>query len=153
VVLNGRLNDEVREKKGATYSPSAQFMINETYPGLAAIHCTLDVKRHDAIKYSNKVRDLADKLSRKGVTDDELARAKAQYSAAMKGWLTDNNFWLNSVMADAQENPTSLTDVRSAASDINETTVSDLNQLAHKYLGADRVFRYTIDPTARVPKK
>ncbi len=97
--------------------------------------------------------DLADKLARKGVTEDELARAKAQYSAAIKGWLTDNNFWLNNVLAKAQEDPTQLTDMRSASSDINQTTVADLNQLAHKYLGANRVFRYLIEPTARMPKK
>lgn len=152
-VLTGQLNDQIREKKGATYSPSAEFMLNENYPGLAAIRCTLDVKRQDAIKYSNRVRDLADRLARKGITADELARAKAQYSAAMKGWLTDNNFWLNNVMADAQENPTSLSDIRTAASDISETTIADLNQLAHKYLGADKAFRYIVDPTARMPKK
>jgi zinc protease len=153
LILQERVNDQVREKKGATYSSRAAFSNSETYAGLAGIRCTLEVSPDKAVKYGDAVRALADKLARKGITDDELDRAKAQYSAAMKGWLTDNNFWLTNVLAKAQEDPTQLTNVRSASSDIDQTTVADLSQLARKYLGANRVFRYIIDPSARIPKK
>jgi hypothetical protein len=143
----------IKQSPGATYSPTVAFLSNEAYPGLASLCWTLDVSPDEAVTYSGTVRDLADVLARKGVGEDELGSAQAQFAAAMKGWMTDNNFWLNDVLADAQENLHRLDDARSAMADIHETTVADLNTLARRYLHAQQVFRYVIDPTARLPKK
>lgn len=111
----------------------------------------MEVKPQDAQLYGDTVRDIAAKIATKGVTSDELTRAKAQSSVALRGAKTDNNYWL-STLSDAQERPFRLDQVRSAASDIADTSAADLTALAGKYLGSERVFRYIIEPSARQPK-
>lgn len=98
------------------------------------------------------MRDLVDKIAKKGVTTDELARVKAQQSAALQGWKTDNTFWLKNVLADAQERPSRLTDIRGAENAIAQTSLADLNALARKYLRSEHVLPYIIQPSARFPK-
>jgi len=56
------------------------------------------------------------------------------------------------MLSDAQERSFRLDEVRSATSDIADTSVADLNALAGRYLGPERVFRYIIEPSARQPK-
>jgi zinc protease len=153
MIIEDRVRDQRREKNGATYSPGASLFASETYPGLASIRCTVEVRPQDAARHGDTVRDLVAALSKKGITPDELMRAKAQHSAMLQAWKTDNTFWLGNVLSAAQERPGSLIDFRSAESDITQTSTADLNALARKYLGADRVFRYIIEPSARMPKK
>ncbi|MFA5262444.1 MAG: insulinase family protein [Opitutaceae bacterium] len=153
LIIADRVREQVREKKGATYSPTANFFSSDTFPGLAWIRCTLEVKPQEAVQHGDAVRDLVAKLAKKGITRDELTRAKAQCSAAIKGWKTDNAFWVGNVLADAQERPVRLDDLRSAETDISQTSVADLNALARSYLVSDQIIRYIIDSNARMPKQ
>ena len=153
LILNDRVRDEVRIRKGATYSSHASFFTSASYPGLACILCTLEVKPLEALQYCNTVSDLAATLEKEGITADELARAKAQTSATLQEAKTDNLYWLNAVLSEVQERPEYLADLRSAETDIAQTSVADLNALAHKYLRSDQAFRYIIEPDARMPKQ
>src|SRR5690606_22807578 len=58
-VLKDRLRVQIREEKGATYSPEATFAWSDTYPGLADLRCQLDVPVRQARKVMDQVRDLA----------------------------------------------------------------------------------------------
>jgi zinc protease len=151
LILEDRLSVEVREKRGATYSPRAFYMHNEIHQDFSFLRCALEVRAEDAVRYGDVVRGLADKLAKAGVKADELARAKAQYSAGMKASITENPFWLSKISA-AQERPASLDALLSAADDIARTSTKNLDALARKYLRADQGFRYIIEPNARMPK-
>jgi hypothetical protein len=78
---------------------------------------------------------------------------KAQHLAHARAWETDNDGWLEHVLADAQQRPWRIDAARSRLSDIESATVPKLNELARRYLGADKPFRYIIDPNVRMPKK
>ncbi|HEY4249362.1 MAG TPA: insulinase family protein [Lacunisphaera sp.] len=151
LIISDRVREQVREKQGATYSPNVAFYASDSYPEFDYLRCTVEVKPEDAVHFGDVVRDLGGKLANKGVTVDELARAKAQYVVAAKGSQTDNNFWLT-VLGDAQARPESLTAARSMEGDISNTSIADLNILARRWLGTDKVFRYIIEPSARKPK-
>jgi zinc protease len=151
-ILENRVADQIRENKGATYSPNGFLMWNDTYPGFNFVRCTLDVQPEKAMVLGDTIRDLVAQLARRGVKQDELARVKAQHLAQVRASETDNGSWLDKV-ADAQQRPWRIDDVRSRLSDIESASVTNLNALARLYLGADKPFRYIIDPAVRMPKK
>jgi zinc protease len=104
-------------------------------------------------KHTRAVRKLALAIAEKGVTADELARAKAQALASLASEQNTNEYWLKDVLADSQQRPFRLEAERTARTDLSSATVADLNALAARYFGPDRVFHYLIVPSALIPKK
>ncbi|MDQ6626044.1 MAG: insulinase family protein [Verrucomicrobiota bacterium] len=145
-VLNDRLRIKVREEIGGTYSPRAASNSSEVFPGYGYIFASIDVDPASAQKMSEVVVDLADELAQKGVSDDELERARAPLLTAIRESMRDNNYWLSAVVSRAQEKPEVLDWARTRLSDIDAMTTDDLSAPAKKYLGKDRVSRATILP-------
>jgi zinc protease len=109
---------------------------------------SIDVDPAMAGKISDLVITLADELASKGVTEDELNRARQPLLTSMKDSLRSNAYWLGRVLARAQEKPETLDWNRTRLSDIESITTADLNALASEYLGRARVSRATVLPTA-----
>jgi zinc protease len=138
----------VREELGGSYSPQAQNDGSDTFPGYGYMVANIDVAPADAEKISNLVVDLADELAQKGVTDDQLARAREPLLTAYRQSLRSNNYWL-SVIGQAQEKPQMLDWTRTRFADVSAITAAELSALAKKYLSRDRVSRATISPEAK----
>ena len=151
-ILESRVSEQIRDKRGATYSPAAFLDWNATYPTFNFIRCTLDVAPGEAVRYGNEVRDLATRLAEKGVKKDELARAKAQHLAAARAAKTSNQAWLTNVLSRAQQQPQQLDDARTREAAIDSASVENINALARRFLRPGLLFRYIIDPDARMPK-
>jgi zinc protease len=101
-----------------------------------------------AEKISSLVVGLADERAQKGVTDDQLRRAREPLLTAYRESLRSNNYWL-SVIGQAQEKPEMLDWSRTRFTDVSSITAVELSALAKKYLGRDRVSRATISPEAK----
>jgi zinc protease len=95
------------------------------------------------------VRIAAD-LAEKGVTAEELERAKKPVLTNLRESARTNQYWLGNVLARAQERPEALDWCRSRYADNEAITAEELSALAKAYLGADRASRVTIVPA---PKK
>ena len=148
-ILNDRLRVKVREELGGTYSPRAFNLASDAFPGYGYIVTNIDVDPPSAQKISDLVVDLADELARKGVTDDQLERARQPVLSEYKESERTNRYWAN-VLVRAQEKPEALDWARTRLADIGTITTGELSALAKKYLSRDRVSRATILPA---PKK
>lgn len=147
-ILTDRLRVKVREELGGSYSPQAENIGSDTFPGYGYMVASIDVAPDAAEKISNLVVDLADELAQKGVTDDQLQRAREPLLTAYKESLRSNNYWL-SVIGQAQEKPEMLDWARTRSADVSSITASEISVFAKKYLGRDRVSRATISPEAK----
>jgi len=147
-ILNDRLRKKVREEIGASYSPSAENLASDTFPGYGYIVARVEVEPAMAKQISDLVAEIADKIARDGVTDDELNRSRLPLLTFFKESLRNNGYWL-SVLAPAQEKPEKLDWARTRTSDTEAITVPELNALARKYLAQERASRVTILPAAK----
>ncbi|MFN2475983.1 MAG: insulinase family protein, partial [Chthoniobacterales bacterium] len=107
---------------------------------------SVDVDPAGAGKMSDVVVDLADELAQKGVSGDELERARAPLLTAIRESMRDNTYWLSAVVSRAQEKPEVLDWARTRLSDIEGMTADDVSAPAKKYLAKDRASRATIVP-------
>ncbi len=145
-VFSDRLRVKVREEIGGTYSPWAESLASETFPGYGYLHANVDVDPAMAGKISELVISIADDLATNGVTEDELKRAREPWITAIQQLLRSNSYWLNRVLARAQERPEMLARARTRLADVKAITTAELGALAKEYLGRTRASRATVLP-------
>jgi zinc protease len=109
MIFNDRLRVKVREEIGTTYSPRAGSNASDTFPGYGYFIASVDVDPALAQKAADLVINIADELARDGVTEDELNRARQPLLTTLRQSLRSNGYWLNSVLAAAQESRRCLT--------------------------------------------
>jgi zinc protease len=85
------------------------------------------------------------------VTNDEFNRAREPLLSYSRGAFRDNGYWLNVILARAQEKPEHLEWARTRVPDIEGIKPSEINALAAKYLGRARASRATILPATKNP--
>ena len=148
-VLTDRLRVKVREELGGAYSPSAGSSPSDTYPGYGFLAANVTVEPAKARQILDVVVALADELATKGVTADELDRAKQPVLTAVRESIRNNGYWLSAVLNRAQEKPESLDWARTRTTDIESITPAELTALAQQYFPATKPFRITVLPTVK----
>jgi zinc protease len=148
-ILQDRLRIKVREELGATYSAQTQNDSSQTFPGYGYLSAHIDVEPSMAGKISDLAIDIADELSRKGVTIDEFNRAREPMLSSLRQSVRENSYWLHTVLAPAQEKPIRLEWARTRIADTEAITPAEISALAAKYLGRERASRATILPAPK----
>jgi zinc protease len=92
------------------------------------------------------IREISEDIREKGVTVDELERAKEPLLNMLAEYRRNNTYWLDSVLQSSQETPQRLEWARSIVDDFKGVTAEELSDLAKEYLGADRAFAVSIVP-------
>ncbi len=151
-ILSNRMREKIREELGEAYSPYAYVDASDTYKNLGYITAVSPGKPEQAKKVSKLIVQIADKLAKEGATEDELKRAVAPRLTILAKTLRQNSYWVDTVMAESQEEPYRLDWARSREQDYKNIKVSEINQLAKKYLGAKNAFRIEIIPTQKEKK-
>jgi len=152
-VLNDRLRIRIREQLGGTYTPSVGGAASDVFPGYGYLTATATVDPVKADMIATAIIDAGDDLSRKGITGDELARAKNPMLAGLRESSRSNGYWLT-VLSRAQEKPETLDWARTRLADVEAIGEDDLTTLARGYLGAGRASRVIVLPSvARVPPR
>ncbi|MBA3273742.1 MAG: insulinase family protein, partial [Chthoniobacterales bacterium] len=150
-VVSDRLRVQVREEIGGSYSPGAGSNASDTFPGYGYMVANIDVDPATAAKMSDLVVSLGNDMAEKGVTDDELERARLPLLTALRESLRSNAYWLNAVVSRAQEKPVVLDWARTRLPDVESITTKEINELAKKYLGRDRASKVVVLPKAKDP--
>lgn len=148
-IVSDRLRVKIREEVGAAYSPQAGSIESNVSPGYGYILTHVEIDPTMVEKVTNLVLMIGDDLAANGVNEDELKRAREPMLKAMEQSLRDNGYWLNSVLARAQEKPEVLEWARNRLADVNSITVDELSALAAQYLKSDRASRVAILPIAK----
>jgi len=110
---------------------------------------SVDVEPAMATRIADTVTELGTDLAAKGVTEDELLRAKQPLLTAIRQSVRDNGYWLNAVLARAQEKPEVLDWARSRTADVESISASDLSGLARTYLSQERASRAIVLPAPK----
>lgn len=137
-VLSDRVRIKVREELGESYSPRAGSMPSDTYEGYGQIMASMSTDPKSVAKLGPIVAELADELAKKGMSADELDRARKPILGTIDRQMRDNSYWLFTVVTPSQSQPQRLEWVRSFLSDLNTAKIGDLNALAKEYLKKDR---------------
>ena len=148
-VLDDRLRVKIREQMGGTYSPQAGANLSETFPGYGYLVAQCTVAPEQARTIADAIRTIAADLHAKGVTEEELERAKQPMLTAIKESIRTNPYWLGNVLASAQEQPERIEWSRTRLSDTTAITAAELTALAKQYLDPDRVNEFISVPAEK----
>lgn len=139
-VLQLRVTDELREKQGVAYSPGASATSSTTFPGYGYAFVQAEVPPEALPGFFTSVDTVATALRDAPVTDDELGRARLSAVEAIRRGQATNGYWLGA-LEDVQDDPTRITAVRTAISDLEAVTPADIQKAAQTYLVADHAWR------------
>jgi zinc protease len=149
-VLRDRLRVTIREQLGDTYSANAVSFASDTFPGYGHLQSGCVVDPAQAERILEVILATGQDLATAGVTEDELARARAPVLTTAREAQRTNNYW-GTALARAQERPEMLEWARTRVSDLEAITVAELNDLARTFLTRDRASRVTILPDVPPP--
>jgi zinc protease len=149
-VFSDRLRVEIREKLGGTYSPNAGSDLSDIYPGYGWLIADATVAPADTRSIADAIKVVAATLHEKGVTEEELVRAKQPVLTALRESARTNPYWLGSVLAAAQEFPERLDWSRNRYTDNESVTAAELTALAKQYLVPAKISEFIIIPAAKV---
>ncbi|HEY1122469.1 MAG TPA: insulinase family protein, partial [Haloferula sp.] len=152
-ILSDRLREEIREKLGASYSPNAGPGGSDGLDGFGYMSAECVGKAEDTKKLADTATEIANLLARNGTTDDELDRARKPMQATMEKMKRDNSYWLGTVLAQSQEDPTRLDLIRGRDADYASVTPKELLDVAVKYLGQKHAMKVLIHPEAKAETK
>ncbi len=145
-ILGDRLREEIREKLGASYSPNAGADGSDALEDFGFVISQSIGKPEDLELLLDTMRELADKLSTAGASEDELDRALKPALGQLEKSLRDNSYWLNTVMSQSQADPDRLSLARTRTIDYKSINLKEVNALAKKYLSAENALLVTIKP-------
>ena len=148
-VLDDRLRKAIREKLGATYSPEVGSSASRVYPHYGMLMVQMVVQPGQEKKVGDEVLRIADDLRRGGVTEEELARAKAPMMTSLRDAVRSNTYWLSSVLTQSTAHPQQLAWPLSILSDFEAVTKEEMGALAATYLINDRAAKAWVVPVAR----
>jgi zinc protease len=147
-IIEERTKEKIREELGETYGVNAGVQWSRTFPALSSLQCSLDVKRDKTDEVVFHMKAVVEKLVAKGITEDELTRARAQFLKSSAQSRRINSWWARS-LDDIQSQPDSLEVIRNTDRWIEQTTTADLNALAARHLRSDNLLQFTLLPTSQ----
>jgi zinc protease len=136
VVLNNILSEflrlKLREKKQITYFPAVNITQNRSNFFQNSINITLSVKKDDAEKTCENVKKTLEKLAIKGITEQDLLKAKEPVLANLKNLYQNNSYWLNN-LSNNFDDIDRASWISNLSTDISKIKVNDINVLLQKY--------------------
>jgi len=147
-VMQLRLTDELREKQGATYSPSASATASVTFErwGYLAVSVEAPPEKMDGVIAS--IRQIVADLQARPVTDDELDRAKKPRIDQVEKARETNEYWLGT-LSGAQTDPRVLDSTRSVLAGLQRVSAADVQKAARDFLGQDRSWTMIVKPEGK----
>jgi zinc protease len=136
-VMQLMLTEELREKLGESYSPTAAASLSDEFPGYGHLFAASNVDYKDLATTRAAIFAIAKDLRDKPVDADLLDRARKPLVEAMTKARRENSYWLNYV-AEAASHTDRLDRSRKSIGDVEAATPADLQALARRYLVDDK---------------
>ncbi len=142
-VLQNRILDEVRIAQGATYSPETEASFSETTKSYGAAISEVEMPPAKIPGFFDTVTRITADLRDKGLTEDELARARnPRVSGIEKARLT-NEYWLERLSGSIAD-PRRLDLIRTTLPDYQAMTTADVQAAARAYFVDSKAWRMVI---------
>ncbi|MFP4474390.1 MAG: M16 family metallopeptidase [Desulfatibacillaceae bacterium] len=134
-VFDNRLMERIREKMGATYSPSAWNHPSQAYPDYGLLRAAVIVDPDVSRDMVDIVRKIAQEMADSGISDSELERAKEPTVTSIKDMLRKNRYWLGTVLTGCTRHPEQLEWSRNIRDGYRSITKEDVNDRARAVFG------------------
>lgn len=144
-ILNLRLTDELREKQGATYSPSADSTQSWLLPGYGYISTVVEIPPDKIEAVTRDIQRIAADLASAPPTADEMTRARKPVLEGIQQALETNGYWL-STLSGMQADPRQLDAYRSLVPTLERLSPEDIHAAARRWLSPDRLWRLEVRP-------
>ncbi|MES2693670.1 MAG: insulinase family protein [Verrucomicrobiota bacterium] len=152
-LFSDRLRIKIREELGDAYSPGAGSNASDLYPGYGYIQAGVSIDPPRAQKVADIITEIAAEIAEKGITDDELDRAKKPVLTTLRESARTNQYWLGAVLSRAQERPEVLDWCRSRYADNEAITTKEMSEMAKSYLSANRASRVVVIPVGKAKEE
>ncbi len=146
-ILELRLIDQVRIAEGATYSPQAGINLSPLFPGYGYVSATVETPPAKIDGFYADVRKIAADMASKGVTADEIERARKPLLERLDKDQQTNEYWQRTLV-DAQSDPRRLGLLKSLVSDLNSVTPEEVRKAAAKFFVEAHAWRFEVVPQA-----
>lgn len=146
-VMQLRLIDELREKQGATYSPSASSTASVVFKNWGYLAVSLEVPPEKLDGVVASIRKIAADLRDKPISEDELERAKKPRIDQIEKARVTNEYWVGA-LSGAQSDPRLLDATRSVLAGLSRVTPADVQKAARTYLADDKSWLLMVKPEA-----
>ena len=147
-VFSDRLREEIREKRGAAYSPGAYSWPSRAYPGFGLFLAYLPVAPGEVAPVLTAVKDIARQIAAEGIRPPELQRALEPTLTGIREQLRQNRYWLNTVLVGSTRRPEQIEWSRTIAADYAGIQAEELVVLAQKYLDPSQAAVFEARPRA-----
>ncbi len=145
-VMEDRLRKVIRERLGATYSVQAASFGSRLHPGFGYLVTQMTVEPGSEEAIFAEIFTVNKQLLAEGVTEEELARAKAPLLTSLRDNVKNNQYWLNSVLTLSSRHPQQLVWPENILSDFAAVEADELTRLARKYLADGRAAMAKVVP-------
>ncbi len=147
-VIDLRLTEELREKQGATYSPSVGWNASDVWTGWGYLSARVEIPPALIDGFYRDVNRIAADLRDRPPTADEMDRARKPRPERVIKARETNDYWLEE-LAGAQTDPRRLAATRSVLAGYERITPQDVQAAARRYLTPDRAWMLVVRPEAR----
>ncbi len=147
-VLDLRLTAELREKQGATYSPSVNYSHSMVWPGWGYVSASVEIPPDKLSAFFRDVSAIATDLKTNPVTPDELARAKQPRLERIAKSRETNGYWLGE-LSGAQAEPRRLDAIRAILPGTERVTAEDIQAAAKAVLSDDTIWKLSVTPATK----
>jgi zinc protease len=144
-VLGNRILDQVRIARGDAYSPETAAELSETFPNYGVAFSVAQTPPDKVAAFYASVAAITADMRTRGVTADELARARNPRVAGIEKAQLTNQYWLTR-LAGALADPRRLDLIRTTLPDYARITAADIQAAARAYLTDDRAWKLVIEP-------
>ena len=149
-VLENRLLDEVRIAQGVTYSPETQVELSQTFPGYGYAYSLVEMPPARIPAFYASVASITAAIRAKGITADELARAKNPRIAGLRKAQLTNEYWIADLSGSLAQ-PRRLDLIRTTFPDYEKVTTTDIQSAAKAWLTDDRTWKLVVQAGAAAP--
>ncbi|WP_115365931.1 M16 family metallopeptidase [Alteripontixanthobacter maritimus] len=144
-LFNNRLVDEMRERVGASYSPSVSSDWPVDIQSGGSITALAQLKPEDVPSFFAAADAIALDLAQNPPSADELARVTEPFNQLIRRASTGNTFWLYQLEGSTVD-PVRRAFLRTLLVDYTETTPARMQALAQRYLAQRPGWRMAILP-------
>jgi zinc protease len=144
-ILRIRLTEQFRIAEGNTYSPGTDFEASEVFPHYGYVAARVETPPAKIPRFFDEVMKIAADMRSKGVTADELERARKPRIEALERAQQTNGYW-SSALGGASRDPRRLQAIRDTITGMQKVTAEDVKKAAEMYLTDDRAWKLAVLP-------
>ena len=145
-ILSDRTRVRLRDELGAAYGCEAEFVQQDGFPNFSYFAVGTTVAPEHARRAIELMKETFESMRKKGLTEEEFARLREPFIRDREVDLRNNNYWVFTVLRDAQQRPERLAAARDRVADSAAISRKELEEIAARYFKASRWFEFVAYP-------